>query len=335
MTKMTKLRHISWLAIAAAVWFPTQARATQIIEFDPTGQGGAVGSITVGGLQFAPGNALAIDALPIGDPGMPSAFTTFYQSSLEAFLDIDGNPIGGTGLGTDFHITVQAGIPELGALSGSTIEFTHDPDGPINFLRVYFNDNLSVTAPDPATGIGFDAGQVILEGVFTGNDTFFSFDPGAAAPLDLAGSNDQPGFGSVVGSGSGPIIGEVTDTDEAFFVGDELAEFVLQTLQITPFTLVEPTGPLTADPANGGGVVGQFPEFFGNLPPLAGTFPNGVNGLPVGCTLAAPCDVLLQSETTLVFGRIPEPAGLGLAAGLVALGCAVGRRRLRREPTAA
>ena len=322
-----------FLPLLAAVLFallPAQADAIEIIEFDPTGQGGATGSIAIGGLKFAPGNALAIDALPIGTPSAPSAFTTFYQTTLEAFLDADGNPIPNTGLGTDFQITVQAGMPELGALSDSTIAFGHDPDGPVNFLRLYFNDSATATAPDPATGIGFDTGQVILEAVFTGNDTVFVFDPAAAAPLDLAGTDDQPGVGSVVGSGGGPIFGEVVDTDDAFFVGDELTEFVLQTMQTTPFTLVEPTGPLTADIANGGGVVGNFPEFFGNLPPLAGVFPSGVNGLPIGCTDAMPCDVLLQSETTLLFGRVPEPAGLAVGAGLIALGCALGRRSLRR-----
>lgn len=310
------------LATVLGALHAAPAEAGPIGRFDPTGQGDAGAAFSFGGLDWAPGNALAVAAQPIA-PGR-NTFTTFFQTTLEAFLDPAGNPIPLPGLGNQFQITVQGAIPETASVTGNTILFGHDDAGPDNFIRLYFND--SVTA-DAQTGVGFDDGTLIMDGEFTANDTFFTFDPNSVAPLDGFDGDDQPGYGSIVGSGSGPIIGEVGSTDPAYFIDDDLFHFVLETLQTAPFTAVEPTGPATADPVDGG-VVGVVPGFSGSIPGLPGVFPNGISGLPNGCSPSAPCDVMLQTEVTMQF--VSEPAGLGLGAGLVALGLLMARRRLAR-----
>jgi hypothetical protein len=288
------------------------------LNFDPTGNGGGTGhGFAIGGIDPAPGNALAVGVNPVT---LNKAFDLYFQANLSALLDNNGNPIGNNGgLNSTYFLSTVAGFGEkitgVGNNGDGTTTVTFQtapaPHGE-NYVQLYINN-----APgNNATGQGFNSGTLILQGVVSSipvGGASFTADPNAKSfpKLDDDGKppNQYPGVKSVEGSGSTELFINVTYQNPNYLYGAPIASIDFNTSNKTPFEQVEP----------GSKVQGQTP----NVGTLNGGF-TGAGGGP---------DVLFQSDANGSFLLVPEPSTMALSAvalgGLVLMGL-VRRRRATR-----
>jgi len=301
------------------------AQAASSIIFDPDGPSSDQSPIVVSTFDWSPGNALAEGAVPLPTDGSTTSFVLYSQGTLGNFLKADNTAIAGTGLGTDYEITYQAAIGEIGqgyeipgVLAGST--FSLDPSTTVNYFKIFWDETIDA---NPMTGEGYGDGLEILSATVISNDSNFTivYDANDNIPigaLDQIGADDQPGYGTVIGQGGGQLIAEVDSYDTNFFKVnfDKLVmDLFFNTSQVTPFRQVEPTGPVTATD----GVVGNVPNFGGAG--VAGF--DYVNGLGGTCEdgTTDECDFLFQADANTSFQAVPEPTGIALLGlGLAALG---------------
>ena len=340
------------LALAAS----GAVKAADTITFDPDGSG-PEGTIQVGAFDWTPDNAISVDSSPLETGDIFDAYT---QASLGNFLDPDSNVIAGTGLNTDYEITFQAGFTEFTALSietlgvGTNANFllADAADQNVNFFNIYWDDLGTGTASNPETGEGYGDGTLIMTAVLTEQATTFftpytqdlctgscadgifvpdgTNDTATLSALDQsADGDDQPGVGTVEGSGGGTLDAEVTGQNSDFFL-DPLQQLIIalffNSSQVTPFLEVDPTGPITCT----AGIVGNCPDLA--VSTVAGF--DLVNGIfPVlGCESGAEtgCDFIFQADANQSFEAIavPEPSIIALLGlGLGALGFARRRRQ--------
>lgn len=307
-------------ALGVAGWTST-VNADPFV-FDPDGPSGPNAPQVIGGLDWQPGNSLAVSALPLA-PG--STFQLLYQARLGSLLDTNGNAISTPGLnGTPgapaFQITVVASFTEVvTSVSGSPTSATFSlapVQSPNSFLEIWFNN--AVVANNLA-GTGFNTGTKILSGMPSamlsngGNFTIFQ-STGTLPPFDSFGANDYPGITSVVGAGGALINSFITSQDSGFFVTPlTVGSTSFNTSQKTPFDSTDPSMKFS-DMANG-----VTPS---NVTPNIGTI-NGANGK----------DFQFQADGNESFSpTIPEPASvvllcMGLSAGLLGRGW-LNRRRV-------
>ena len=317
--------------------FQPIAQGANPITFDPDGPGPEA-PIQVTTFDWLPDNALAKGSVPLPIGGTGKSFELYAQGKLGNFLDASANIIGGTGLNTAYEITYQAVLTEIGMAAAYPTYvvsiFRLDPGATVNYFRIYWDDSPDA---NPQTGEGYGDGRLILEGYAIGNDTSYTIilDPVTGAiptqVLDQHLSDDQAGYGSVVGVGGGQMEARVTSVDTDFFKVN-LAEVVMtlafNTYHLSPFRNAEPTGPATSV----AGVVGQRPNFGGNG--VDGY--NWVNGLGGPCEDgSSDCDVLLEADSNMSFDTAPRPttsiptlSGMGLGLLGMLLAGAAARRRL-------
>ena len=79
------------------------------ILFNPTGSN-ATQPITIGALDLAPGNTLAVNSLPLT---VGNTFQLDYQATLAGVIDPNGGSISPPGLNTTYQITAVASITEV------------------------------------------------------------------------------------------------------------------------------------------------------------------------------------------------------------------------------
>ncbi len=313
------------------------AHGANPITFDPDGPGPET-PIQVTTFDWLPDNALAKGSAPL-PLGGSKAFVLYSQGKLGNFLNASGAAIAGTGLNTSYEITYQAVLGEIGSTYSPApnillSNFSLDPGTPVNYFRIYWDPTPDA---NPQTGEGYGDGQLILEGYAIGNNTNYTIllDPvtGAIPIEDLdqhTPGNNQPGYGSVVGTGGGQMEARVTNVDGDFFQVDlarTIMTLAFNTSHVSPFHTIEPTGPATSV----AGVVGQQPNFGGAG---VGGY-NWVNGLGGPCEDgSSDCDVLLEADPNMSFDTAPRPvtniptlntAALGLL-GLLLAGMAAWRR---------
>jgi len=280
------------------------------IDFNPTGSSSS-SPITIGGIDVAPGSALAVNSLPLA---VGKTFQLVYQASVSGLINTNGLTIAPPGLMSTYQLTAVASFTEVVTSlnsSGTLATFTLAPtQSPNSFFEMYYNPAVVV---NNLAGTGFNAGTLILAGTpattaasvgLFSLSTDTSGQPIAQA-FDQYVANHYPGVATVVGSGSALLLSDVTYFNPAFFL-TPVSRLSFNSSLVTPFNQVSPSGQFTSLP--GGGAP--------NVTPDIGTI-NGSNGK----------DFQFQADANLAFTpSVPEPAsiiqaGLGLlgALGLAAL----------------
>jgi len=307
-------------ALGVAGW--SSAVNADPFVFDPDGPSGPNAPATYGGLDWQPGNSLAVASLPLhtGD-----TFQLLYQARLGSLLDTNGNAVSTPGLnGTPgapaFQITVVASFTEVvTSIAGpnpTSATFSLAPvQSPNSFLEIWFNNSL---VADNLAGTGFNSGTKILSGLPSpalsngGNFTIFQA-TGTLPPFDSFGTDNYPGITSVVGAGGALINSLINSQDNGFFITPlTVGSTSFNTSQKTPFDSTDPSGKFSDNPN------GVNPA---NRTPNIGAI-NGVSGP----------DFQFQADGNESFApSVPEPASMvllcmGLSAGLLGRGW-LNRRR--------
>jgi hypothetical protein len=320
-------RFLAALAALVALGVGSTARSDTIV-FDPDGTFGANPNRTVTGLDWAPGNAVSIGAIPTA---VGNTFTTLYQAKLQGTT---GDTSAIPGLNTTFEITAVLRFLEVvdsvSTIPGtvSTALFHATPNQSTSFLEIYYN-NLTGTPPAGTGGVqsndllgtGFADGRLILSGqVLPGNigDTTFTsqFNQGTT-PLDQSGTNDRGNQLTIRGNGSSLVTTNVNFFDPNFFktVVSTTSLTMFNTSLILPFTTVDPS--IT---------------FFAGTPraytPTLGAV-NGVNGP----------DFQFLADANQSFNAVtavPEPGTVAMAfTGLLTVSLGSVRKLRRRSAVAA
>ena len=350
------MKITKYFAALALLVCPAAANASDLITIDPDGLG-AGGSITVGSLDWSPGNSLSLGAIPISAPG--TSFQNVFQADLGTFEDGSGNPVLGTGLGSSFEWTVVASFAEtVTALlpfpldNGSPLDagFAGGPDGipdisiagfgigagfP-NFIEIYY-DPVAGTASSDLAGSGFNDGILILsahvtnlQGSFTANTApgtaqtgGLSIDPVTGMPyLDqFGGTNDYPNQATVSGTGSVSVTALVDFSHSDFFqlpAGTKIGVSFTNTSLQDPFLQTDPSA--------------MFALSSGGVAPVLAGAGVGVASLGTVNGYNGP-DFQFQSDANTSFQIVPEPSSFVLMGmGLIGVaGVAVRRRRNKKQ----
>jgi len=186
---------------------------------------------SVDSFDWAPGNALAVDAIKSNTFDVGDVFTTYWQAELTK-AGMYNIPVGSNG---SFEYTAVATINEKIVFSADT-----DGDGIDDLtkfqhvggtFRMYYDDFSSGINADgrgddgtagTASGLGYDDGTLILEATIvsdpTGVSQFVITDASGTAGLDLhAGDDVDGGVTTVQGIGSTNLVATVVWFDPAFF----------------------------------------------------------------------------------------------------------------------
>lgn len=308
-------------------------------------------TISVGSLDWTAGTLLVTPTLDttttdpndtngsVVDPAVGDVFQSYVQSTLSAFVDENGTPIGGLQLNgptasTNYEWTYVAafqeevisvtGTPPVGTATFNIIS------GGINFFEIYYDPT-----PDASqvNGTGFGPGSdavLVLSGTVLpynpattdGQTTFTSSGVNTTDPdLDNfpngdSSSNNYPGVLSITGNGGGNVAVQV-DYANPDFITEEL-----ETLAIFFDTQVN----LAFTQTNPGSCAWNGSTYISAVGPnTASGFEcttntvGGINGF------SGPNAVYMTDATTS-FPAIPEPGTVALlGAGFLALG--LGRRR--------
>lgn len=313
MTRMQKFFAGFGASVALAVGGSVNAVD---VPWDPDGTGplqfqGLNGTTALGllsGLDWAEGNALAVNSVPLT---IGAQWTVHYQAKLSKFslplgvnetnFNANGNIATAqtiSGVSPNFEWTVNARFVERVVAIVGTTAFFEVVDDPSNYLKVFYD---STPDANNAAGTGFTDGQEILSASIVIQDNS-AFTVNGSGVLDTAPATGN----SVHGSGSFNVQARIDTWDDNFLKLSAIAlpagGFVT-TLQTS--TLELPFGP--ADPA------AQLQQVGGPaVVPNTGLV-NGVNGP----------DFLFEADGNQVFDfniGVPEPAtalmGLMGLAGL-------------------
>jgi len=277
------------------------------ISFDPDGPGGVNAPQTIGGLDWAVGNALRKSSIPLE---VGSTFQQYYQATLAGVINTNGVTVAPAGLNSTFEITAVASVTKVVASVGvngqttTVVTANAAVQSPYSFFEIWYQAGPNSNS---LAGTGYNDGQRIMLATPTSSAPpgTFTFLPQSLDTFDQFGANDYPGIQSVVGSGGDAYDHAVNSFDPSFFL-DAIQTMSFNTSLITPFKEQNPSH-LFVGVAGGGAPT---------IIPLIGTI-NGASGP----------DIQLQADGNVTFTAIPEPT---LAAGVgatVVLSLLSSRRR--------
>lgn len=244
---MKKFFPQTLIAVALAVPALAFASATPI-TFDMNGAA-AGQSYSVDMLDWVPGNALAVGGNPGSGPIAAGAVTQLlYQANL-GLVSLGGVSKATAGLYGAQNFTATAGFRES-VLSNST---GFNPvfgfgDAPVlsgtNFFYIYanqFGNNLA------GTGFAQAAGTRVMSGhVVSVNSSSYTTTGKTATSLDNFGTDNYPGIGTLIGSGTTDMNIQIDSVDASYFptllAGGSLAFGFFNASQVTPFSQVDPSG---------------------------------------------------------------------------------------------
>lgn len=309
---MKKLFKKALIAAALAMPVLSYAAATPI-TFDSNGAA-AGGQFIIDTLDWAPGNALAVNGNPTSGLLLPTTQTQLlYQANL-GLASLNGVSVYAAGI-SGFNFTAVAGFNEVVLTNTTGLNPTFGLlSAPVrsasNFFYIYanaFGDNLA--------GTGFVGSTLALSGyVAVVNSSNYTGSGTVANPtignLDNFVANDYANIRSLVGSGTTDLV-LVVDGISAFFPtltpGSTISFFNTSTL--TPFSTANPSAFFSSN-----GTVG------------ANTASNtgAINGVRVpGDTAQRNFQFLADGSSS--FQQVPEPGSLALVG--LALGIAGFMRR--------
>lgn len=340
------------LAVCLAL-FASRAQAAPVpisFGFDADGSlnydGGAdEASVELGSFDWKVGNALAVGGnTAIGAFaafGVQIPFELFYQASLAAILDADGETVFGTSVTSGLNqLTIVAGFTEVvtsvtGTPGGGSATFALAPVQTVNYLQIYWDDTPDasdlagtgfnnttgpvVSAPDPDAKLILDA---TVDQIFASN--FEAKTP--IRNLDSFGGDSYPTIDSVTGSGATTLSASIKSYDPTFFdfgaFPTNLIVSLFNSSQILPFDQTNPSAAfLTTSTTT---TAGLSPVTAGAGIGVASL--GTINGAAIGS--GGGPDVQFQVDGSSSFAVVPEPASLLLfSLGAMGLGLCASRRR--------
>jgi hypothetical protein len=315
---MTSLKLAVVAGLASVAYLGGNAQAA-LINFDPDGAAVGNGAITVATFDFAPGNSIAVDGVPLAATPSSDLVDQYFQARLNGFLDATSNPVTSVvGLNSVFEITVVAGVSTNGQIVVATgtsaiATFSLAAAPTVNYVELYYDSNPLTFANDLA-GTGFRDGTLIMRAEISDLAAVFSssFAPADIVQFDQFPSlaDDNYGIDTVSGNGSLSFDADILARDASFFL-DNLAVIGVDatTNNVTPFVQTNPSGLFEIGPNGGGPYVNLIPDL----------------GLVNGLSLDGDKDIQLQTDASASF-VIPEPASLSMLAMAVGL---IGLRRRR------
>jgi hypothetical protein len=221
------------------------------IVFDPDGPG-SLAPIQFGSFDFAVGNALADNSLPLhtGD-----TFQLYFQTTLGSLIAPSGTSIAPAGLNSTFEITLVTSVTETvtGITgNGAVATFQLAPTQRANsFIRLYYDPTHNA---NPLAGTGFSDGTLIFAGSpdplapnsstyglttdTAGNPVVQNFD---RFPSPTPADNDYPGIQSVQGGGFAALSATATTVNSAFFLTPGITAIAFTSQTSTPFEGQQPS----------------------------------------------------------------------------------------------
>ena len=323
------------VSLALGMGLTMSAHSAVPIGIDPDAGAAPNGTIQVGNLDWAVGNALAVGVTQGSPAG--TVFTTYAQARLSNFNNIANVNIPVVGLNTVFEWTYVTGFQEVITQSlngGQALQFQVNPanlgfNATQNFFQIY----RSAPNSSDLAGTGFNDGTLlltghILQGAELGQSGFTAagnvsgpvtapvFTP-LIQDLDQFGNNDYAAIDSITGTGSSQIKVLIDAiNDPLSFPGLSVGMILtldFNTSQILAYNQTDPSACFW----NGAATIGGA----GNAALGCANTIGAVNGVS-GPNIQFQTD----ANNSFIVQQVPEPGVLALL-GISLLGLGIARTR--------
>ncbi|MBT0895760.1 hypothetical protein KI811_18305, partial [Geobacter hydrogenophilus] len=267
MSKMLKLLYLPLLFLFCLYLQDAHAITGQI-KFNDT----RLGVLSVATFDWSPGNGLAEGGVPLAVYPNQSSFVYHLQAKLGNFQDLSNIPIAGTGLNSDYEITVVLGVSQTGSIDKTAVptnaNFGLGTSSAINYFRVYYDTSKNA---NDKSGTGFDDGILIMSGTITDSFGTFTVKSTNTTPLDGYLNNDYPQTNTLSGTGGFQANIKITYYNPSYVTLDNNTLKLAinsDTSQIAPFSKVDPSavfynGTAYHTPVRGDGGINGLPSSLG------------------------------------------------------------------------